>query len=76
MGDPGTAVSVRPLGRDDYETISGLIPANLRPPSSAAYGLPAFWADATLLAVPQLGVTTDAGGRRSGLMLVSEPVAL
>jgi tRNA(Ile)-lysidine synthase len=73
-GGDGTAVTVRPLGQGGYETIAGEIANELRGPVAAAHGLPSFWADATLLAVPQLGVVTEAGQRRRGLILKSEPV--
>ena len=62
-GDPGTIVTVKPLGQAAYETISSSIPPTLCPPASAAYGLPAFWSEAALLAVPLLSVITEPGLR-------------
>jgi tRNA(Ile)-lysidine synthase len=73
-GEPGTPISVRPLGRDGYAAIADRIPERLSPPVAAACALPAFWADATLLAVPQLAVNTGAGQYPSGLVLLSEPI--
>ena len=72
--DAGPTVSVRALGQTGYETISAYVPANLCLPAKAAYGLPAFWADATLFAVPQLAIDTGLFQSLGGLDLISEPI--
>jgi tRNA(Ile)-lysidine synthase len=73
-GDAGGEVTVKLLGLEGYGTIADVIEDDLRVPVAAALGLPSFWVDATLLAVPQLGVVTKAGLSRRGLSLASEPV--
>jgi tRNA(Ile)-lysidine synthase len=75
-GDAGTVVTVKLLGLEGYGMIADEIEAELRVPVPAALGLPSFWADATLLAVPQLGVLTKAGQSKRGLILASEPLDL
>ena len=72
-GPPETAVTVRPLGLDGIGTIADLIPDAPPLPFAAMCGLPSFWADATLLAVPQLNFEA-ASCAVSGLMLNSAPV--
>lgn len=74
LGAGGTDVTVRPLGLDGLGTIAEQIADEPRLPVEAVVGLPAFWVDATLLAVPQLAVTTDAGKRDCALKFSSEPV--
>ena len=72
-GPPETTVTVRPLGLDGIGTIAGLIPDAPPLPFDAMRGLPSFWADAALLAVPQLNFET-ASCAVSGVMLKSAPV--
>ncbi len=68
------AISVRLLGDTGLRAISEDIPASRRTPAPAAQGLPAFWAGDTLLAVPALGVLTDAGKRLPALRLTCDPI--
>ena len=75
-GDPGTSLTVKVLGRAGYETIRNDVAAGHNLPAGAAYGVPAFWADATLFAVPALGFESEAGRRRSGVRLTSDPICL
>jgi tRNA(Ile)-lysidine synthase len=69
-GAPGTTVTVKPLGLRGFETIAALGRDMKQLPQAAVCGLPAFWADATLLNVPQLGIETAAGSA-SGLNFAS-----
>lgn len=67
-------VSVRPLGAAGFKMICEAIQASRRSPAAAVHGLPAFWQGETLLAVPALGVLTDAGKSRAGLRLTCDPI--
>lgn len=71
----GTGISLRPLGPAGFKTISAEIEANSQSPAAAIHGLPGFWADDTLLAVPVLGVVTQAGKSCAGLRLTCDPIA-
>jgi tRNA(Ile)-lysidine synthase len=75
-GASGEAVTVRPLGPAGYETIAQSLPEKLRPPAAAAYALPAFWADATLLAVPPLLLQTEDMRSFGGLELVCQQISV
>ncbi|MEQ1652541.1 MAG: tRNA lysidine(34) synthetase TilS [Hyphomicrobium sp.] len=78
-GDAATAVKVGPLGRAGYDAIAADVADRFRPPAGAAYGLPAFFADGALLAVPALGLAPGFTAMRltpdlERLTVVCDPV--
>jgi tRNA(Ile)-lysidine synthase len=48
------AVTIRPLGMDNYLKVAGRLARSHRPPARAAYALPSFWSGEELLAIPSL----------------------
>ncbi len=66
-------VTVKPLGLRGFETLAGMLGVAVQLPKDAVCGLPSFWADATLLTVPQLGLQTAAGDDLC-TAVISEPL--